>query len=159
MTGARNAAVFVSSVLTLAACAGGAGSPPAAGGASAPDAGAAGPAVCDAQFAPPARFELTETFKEEYPDRIGVRLGYADEAGRQLHAFAGIPGEFGEGLPDAGDVTIASGGRGRLSGGPNDVWVLSWDEGGACDPRAVLGSGFDRRAFLAVLEGSGVLAS
>ena len=147
----RNAAVFVSSVLTLAACAGGAGSPPEAGPTS--------PLVCDARFVPPAGFEPTETFKEKYPDRIGVRLGYADEDGRELHAFAGIPGEFGEGLPDAGTVKLAGGGSGRLSGGPNEVWVVSWDEGGLCDPRAVLGSGFDRRAFLAVLEGAGLVAS
>jgi hypothetical protein len=147
----RNAAVFVSSILTLAACAGGAASPP--------EAGPTGPPVCDARFAPPAGFEPTETFKEEYPDRVGVRLGFADGDGRELHAFAGIPGEFGEGLPDAGTVRLAGGGRGRLSGGPNDVWVVSWDEGGACDPRALLGSGFDRRAFVAVLEGSGLVAS
>ena len=53
MTRTRNAAVFVSSVLTLAACAGGAGSPPKAG--------TTGPAVCDVRFAPPAGFEPTET--------------------------------------------------------------------------------------------------
>lgn len=149
MNRTRNAAVFVSSVLTLAACSGGAASAP----------GNTGPPVCDAPFAPPAAFEPTETFKEEYPDRVGVRLGYADQEGRELHAFAGIPGEFGEGLPDAGAVRLAGGWNGRLSGGPNEVWVVSWEEGGACDPRAVLGSGFDRRGFLAVLEGSGLVAS
>lgn len=153
MTRTRNAAVFVSSVLALAACAGGAGSPPDAG----PTAPANSP-LCDAPFAPPAGFEPTETFKEEYPDRIGVRVGYADEEGRELHAFAGIPGEFGEGLPDAGTVKLVGGGSGRLSGGPNEVWVVSWEEGGACDPRAVLGSGFDRRAFMALLEDSGLVA-
>ena len=144
----RNAAVFVSGVLTLVSCSGGAASAP----------GTTGPPVCDAPFAPPAAFESTETFKEEYPDRIGVRLGYADEEGRELHAFAGIPGEFGEGLPDAGAIRLAGGWNGRLSGGPNDVWVVSWEEGGACDPRAVLGSGFDRRGFLAVLGDSGLVA-
>jgi len=151
VTRTRNAALLVSSVLTLAACAGGA--------ASTQPAGHTGPPVCDAPFAPPAGFEPTETFKEEYPDRIGVRLGYADGGGRELHAFAGIPGEFGEGLPDAGSLKLAGGGRGRLSGGPNQVWVVTWDEGGACDPRAVLGSGFDRRAFVSILEGSGLVAS
>jgi hypothetical protein len=154
VTRTRNAAVFVSSVLTLAACAGGAGPPPHPGATS-----RTGSPLCDAPFAPPAGFEPTETFKEAYPDRIGVRLGYADEEGRELHAFAGIPGEFGEGLPDAGTVKLAGGGSGRLSGGPNEVWVVSWEEGGACDPRAVLGSGFDRRAFMAVLEDSGLVAS
>lgn len=151
MTTTRNAALFVSSILALAACAGGTG--------QAPEAAPAGPPVCDARFAPPAGFEPTETFKEEYPDRIGVRLGYADGEGRELHAFAGIPGEFGEGLPDAGIVTLSGGRTGQLSGGPNAVWVVSWDEDGPCDPRAVLGSGFGRRAFLAILEGSGLVVS
>ena len=154
MTASRNAALFVSSVLTLAACAGGAASPPGA------DPGtSSGPPVCDARFAPPAGFEPTAAFKEEYPDRIGVRLGYADENGREVHAFAGIPGEFGEGLPDAGVLRLAGGERGRLSGGPNEVWVVTWDEGGPCDPRAVLGSGFHRRAFVAVLEAAGLVAA
>ena len=149
MTSARNAALFVSSVIALAACAGGAG--------PAPEASPPAPPVCDSRFVPAAGFEPTETFKEEYPDRIGVRLGYADREGRELHAFAGIPGEFGEGLPDAGTLALAGGRTGRLSGGPNDVWVVSWEEDGPCDPRAVLGSGFDRRAFLAILEGSGLV--
>jgi len=151
VTRTRNAALFVSSVLTLAACAGGVGSAP---GTSRP-----APPICDARFAPPSGFEPTETFKEEYPDRIAVRLGYADGQGRELHAFAGIPGEFGEGLPDAGSLTLAGGRTGRLSGGPNEVWVVTWEEDGACDPRAVLGNGFDRQAFLEVLEGSGLLVA
>jgi hypothetical protein len=152
VTRTRNAAVFVSSVLALAACAGGAGSSPDPGTTT-------GSLHCDAPLAPPAGFEPTETFEEAYPDRIGVRLGYADEEGRELHMFAGIPGELGEGLPDAGTVKLAGGASGRLSGGPNEVWVVSWEEGGACDPRAVLGSGFGRRAFMAVLEDSGLVAS
>lgn len=151
MTRTRNAAMFVSGVLTLVACAGGGGSPP--------EAGHTAPPVCDTPLSPPAGFEPTETFKEEYPDRVGVRAGYADEGGRELHAFAGIPGEFGEGLPDQGSVALAGGVTGRLAGGPNEVWVVSWDEGTACDPRAVLGSGFDRRSFMAVLAGAGLVAS
>jgi hypothetical protein len=154
VTRSRNAALFVSSVLALAGCAGGGVSTPTPSRSAA----ATGPPVCDARFAPPVGFEPTQTFKEEYPDRIGVRFGYAAADGRELHAFAGIPGEFGEGLPDAGTVRLVNGGTGRLSGGPNEVWVVSWDEGGACDPRAVLGSGFDRRGFLDVLQGAGLVA-
>jgi hypothetical protein len=107
--------------------------------------------------APPG-FERTDTFKEPYPDRVGVRIGFRDRAGRELHAFAGIPGEFGEGLRDAGTVQLVTGGIGRLAGGAHRVWVLVWDEGGVCDPRAVLGRGFERRGFLAALERAGVVA-
>jgi hypothetical protein len=112
--------------------------------------------VCEVAFVTPPGFERTDTFEERYPDRIGVRIGFRDEAGHELHAFAGIPGEFGEGLPDAGTVELIGGGTGRLAGGPHRVWVLTWDEGGLCDPRAVLGRGFDQREFLDLLALAGV---
>jgi hypothetical protein len=86
-------------------------------------------------------------------------FNFRDEAGRELHAFAGIPGEFGEGLPDAGTVVLVGGEIGRLAGGVHRVWVLVWDEGGPCDPKVVLGRGFERRAFLETLERAGVIAS
>ena len=146
---ARNAAAFVSSILTLIACGGGAASQPTP---------TSERSACEVSFVTPPGFERTDTFEEPYPDRIGVRLGFRDEAGRELHAFAGIRGEFGEGLPDAGTVDLATGGIGRLAGGPHRVWVLLWDEGGTCDPRAVLGRGFDRRAFLETLRRAGVVA-
>jgi hypothetical protein len=147
---ARNAAAFVSSVLTLVACGGGAASQPTP---------TSERSTCEVSFVTPPGFERTDTFEEPYPDRIGVRLGFRDEAGRELHAFAGIPGEFGEGLPDAGTVVLATGRIGRLAGGVHRVWVLAWDEGGPCDPRVVLGRGFDRRAFLETLERAGVIAA
>ena len=147
---ARNAAAFVSSVLTLVACACGAATQPPP---------SSDRTTCEVRFVTPEGFERTETFEEPYPDRVGVRLGFRDDEGRELHAFAGIPGEFGEGLPDAGTVRLASGGTGRLAGGPHAVWVLSWEEGGACDPRVVLGNGFDRRGFLELLGRAGIAAS
>ena len=100
---ARNAAAFVSSVLTLVACGGGAASQPPS---------TSDRPTCEVSFVTPPGFERTDTFEEPYPDRIGVRLGFRDEAGRELHAFAGIPGEFGEGLPDAGTVVLVGGGIG-----------------------------------------------
>jgi hypothetical protein len=145
---ARNAAAFVSSVLTLVACGG--------AGASAP-APTSDRHVCDVSFVTPEGFERLDTFEEPYPDRVGVRVAFQDETGRELHAFAGIPGEFGEGLPDAGTVPLATGGIGRLSGGVHEVWVLSWEEGGVCDPRVVLGNGFDRGGFLELLRLAGLV--
>ncbi|HET7929394.1 MAG TPA: hypothetical protein VFM40_07570 [Actinomycetota bacterium] len=147
MTGARNAAAFVSGVLTLVACGGGAATPTMQTGQ---------PSVCEVSFVTPPGFERTDTFEERYPDRIGLRVGFRDESGRELHAFAGIPGEFGEGLPEAGTVELVGGRTGRLAGGPHRVWVLTWDEGGLCDPRAVLGRGFDQREFLDLLALAGV---
>lgn len=143
---ARNAAAFVSGVLTLVACAG--------GGASRAEPQPERP-VCEVRFDAPTGFEPLATFEERYPDHVGVRLGFRDASGRELHAFAGIPGEFGEGLPDAGEVDVA-GRRGRLFG-RGEVWVLVWREGGICDPRAALGNGLERRAFLAALEEAGTV--
>lgn len=142
-----NAAAFVSAVLTLVACGG--------GGASFVSPEPARP-VCRMGFVPPAGFERTDGFRETYPDRIGLRVGFRDRVDRELHAFAGIPGEFGEGLPAAGTVELVGGRIGQLFGGPNRVWVLLWEEGGVCDPHALLGTGFERRGFLAILAEAGI---
>lgn len=143
----RSAAVFVAGILGLVAC--------APGGS---DEASPTPAIitCAPVFEAPTGFEPLETFEETYPDHVGVRLGYRDEQERELHAFAGIPGEFGEGLPDAGEIPLTRGRSGRLFG-RETVWVLVWDEGDTCDPRAVLGNGLERGAFLGSLERSGIV--
>jgi hypothetical protein len=122
------------------------------GGCSAPD---EPPVVCGVRFAAPADFDPLEPFEEEYPDHVGVRLGFRDEGGREFHVFAGIPGEFGEGLPAAGSVPLTEGRNGNLAGRV-EVWVLTWEEGGPCDPRAVLGNGFTREEFDAALIDAGL---
>jgi hypothetical protein len=113
------------------------------------------PVVCGVRFAAPAGFDPLEPFEEEYPDHVGVRLGFRDEGGREFHVFAGIPGEFGEGLPAAGSVPLTEGRRGSLAGRAK-VWVLTWEEGGLCDPRAVLGNGFTREEFGDALADAGL---
>jgi hypothetical protein len=112
---------------------------------------------CEVVVQAPAGFRALETFREEYPDHVGVRLGFRDQQGRELHVFAGIPGEFGEGLTAAGDVELAPGRTGLLTGSER-VWVVEWNEGGVCDPRAALGNGFGREGFLNVLEEAGIAA-
>ena len=113
------------------------------------------PVMCGVRFAAPAGFEPLEPFEEQYPDHVGVRLGFRDVRGREFHVFAGIPGEFGEGLPAAGSVALTEGRIGRLAGRA-EVWVLTWEEGGLCDPRAVLGNGFTREGFRAALIDAGL---
>jgi hypothetical protein len=139
--------VFVAGILGLVAC---------ARGGSSDQSPTPATITCAPVFEAPTGFEPLETFEETYPDHVGVRLGYRDEQRRELHAFAGIPGEFGEGLSDAGEIPLTRGGSGRLLG-RGTIWVLVWDEGDACDPRAVLGNGLERRAFLASLERSGIV--
>ena len=113
--------------------------------------------VCDVAVRAPEGFQALEAFRQEYFDHVGVRLGFRDPSGRELHTFAGIPGEFGEGLPAAGEVELAFGRVGVLSGAGR-VWVVEWNEGGSCDPRAALGNGFGREGFLAALEETGIAA-
>lgn len=117
-----------------------------------------GPVVCGVRFAAPAGFAPLEPFEEDYRDHVGVRLGFRDERGREFHVFAGIPGEFGEGLPAAGGVELTEGRSGLLAG-KDEVWVVTWQEGPPCDPRAVLGNGFSRRAFLGALADAGLAAA
>ena len=113
--------------------------------------------VCDVPVRAPAPLEPLETFREEYADHVGVRVGFVDAAGREFHAFAGIPGEFGEGLPAAGEVELTDGLTGLLSGA-DEVWVVEWTQGGPCDPRAALGNGFRRERFLTLLRQAFVVA-
>jgi hypothetical protein len=104
---------------------------------------------------PPAGFEQTERFEDPYGDHVGVRLGFRDADGRELHAFAGIPGEFGEGLPVVAQVTVGDAGGALL--GEGSVWVLSWDEGGPCGTHAVLASGFSEQEFRRLLADHGMV--
>lgn len=114
--------------------------------------------MCDVRFAAPPGFGPLEPFEEEYDDHVGVRLGFRDERRREVHLFAGIPGEIGEGLPSAGRVRLTDG---RTVGvfGRGEVWVVVWNERDICDPRAVLVNGLSRREFLSTLAEMGLAAS
>ncbi|MGH2658435.1 MAG: hypothetical protein ACRDHS_01925 [Actinomycetota bacterium] len=105
----------------------------------------------------PAGFRSTETFEDPSADRVGVRLSFRDDQGRELHVFAGIRGEFGEGLPLASQVRLTSGEEVRLLG-KEETWVIAWDSGGPCGSHAVVGNGFAKQRFIDVLEESGVIA-
>lgn len=114
--------------------------------------------VCELGIGSPAGFRVAESFREPYPDHVGTRVGLVSPDGRELHLFAGIPGEFGEGMPVAGSVEAAPGVDGVLRGSER-TWVLTWQVPGPCGRRAALGSGFGRRGFLAVLREAGVIPS
>ena len=114
------------------------------------------PIRCDPGISVPAGFALVESLEDPYPDHIGVRLTLRDEDGHELHYFAGIPGEFGEGLPVVGQVDVALDLQGRLLGGDR-TWVLAWDAPGPCGAHAALGTGFTREEFLQTLRESGAI--
>ena len=111
---------------------------------------------CETPLDPPDGFTRVDALEEEYEDRVGVRLTYQDEGDRLFHSAAGIPGEWGEGLPLAGEVPLASGGTAVLLEGIEGIWFAIWEQGDRCDPRVVIGDGFDRSEFLAVLEDAGI---
>jgi hypothetical protein len=136
-------------LLVIPACSRGTPVPPASSEPS-------GPPPCETGFTPPAGFEQTESFTEPYADHLGVRQGFKDEEGRELHVFAGIPGEFGEGLPAGGSVTVSTGESAAVLG-KDEVWVLVWDTSGPCAARAVLGNGFGRAEFLDSLKVAGIV--
>jgi len=104
----------------------------------------------------PAGFRSIQTFEDPSADRVGVRLSFRDDQGRELHVFAGIRGEFGEGLPLASQVRLASGEEVRLLG-KEETWVIAWDTGGLCGSHAVLGNGFTEAEFVGLLQESGVV--
>jgi hypothetical protein len=112
--------------------------------------------TCEVRFAAPAGFEPLEPIEQRFPDRIGVRLGFRDAQDREFHVFAGIRGEFGEGLPDAGALALVDGGEAVLIG-DGAVWIATWRLGDRCDPRAVIGTGFGRRPFLRALVDAGLV--
>lgn len=116
------------------------------------------PVVCDVRFAAPSGFGPLEPLEVEYDDHVGVRLDFRDDRRREVHVFAGIPGEIGEGLPSAGWVTLNEGGPRRVVG-RDQVWVVVWDEGDICDPRAVLVNGLSRREFVTTLAEMGLSPS
>lgn len=130
----------------LAACSGSDGGEPS------------GPAMCELAFTPPSGFEaLEDVFEEEYPDHVGVRFGFRDAERREVHVLVGIPGEIGEGLPVVGEVALTGGGTASLRAGPHGVWIVVWEEGDRCDPRAVIANGFEERSeFLDALADAGI---
>ncbi len=134
--------VLVGGLLAGSACTGGSPTEPSA---------SARPVRCETGFTAPAGFERFESFEDPYGDHIGVRLGYRDEAGRELHVFSGIPGEFGEGLPSVAEVDVGTAEPAHLLG-HGTVWALVWEAEAPCTARAVLGSGFDRTSFLQALR-------
>jgi len=54
-----------------------------------------------------------------------------------------------------GEMELSEGGTGVVVG-RDDVWIVTWDEGDLCDPRAVIGNGFMQSEFVNALEDAGL---
>jgi hypothetical protein len=114
------------------------------------------PPRCDPRVSVPDGFRVTGSIEDPARDHTGVRIDLEAEDGRELHYFAGIAGEFGEGLPDRGEVELADGSTGRLSG-EDRTWVLEWEGEPPCTPLVVLGTGMGSSRFDDTLRRVGVL--
>jgi hypothetical protein len=112
--------------------------------------------TCEPGFSGIAGFEQTKRSEDPYVDHVGIRLDLEDADRRQIHYFAGIPGEFGEGLPANEQVTVAVGLQASLLG-QDTTWVLAWDASGPCGPRAVLGDGLTHDEFLETIRSAGII--
>ncbi|MDP9343707.1 MAG: hypothetical protein M3Q23_16765 [Actinomycetota bacterium] len=145
--------VVVGFGLIASGCGGGAGPEPTAPGRTA----GTGVPVCEPEFRPPPGFAARGTFTVRESDHVGKRISYTDGRGRILVFASGITGEFGEGEPVAGTVSVTSGERARLLG-RGSAWFLLWSGPAPCVNRAVVGRGLDRTGFLRLLERSGVVA-
>jgi hypothetical protein len=131
----------------------------AAGGACHHSAGPPAPVApsrCDVGLSIPDGFRVTGSMRDPHPDHVGVRIDLRADDGRELHYFAGIPGEFGEGLPDRGEMTVAGGETGEFFG-RETTWVLAWGSGAPCTPFVVLGTGMRRAEFTETLRRAGAL--
>jgi hypothetical protein len=113
--------------------------------------------VCEAQFRPPPGFAARGTFRVRESDHVGKRISYAGGRGRTLVFASGITGEFGEGEPVAGTVSITTGERARLLG-RGHAWFLMWSGPAPCVAQVVLGRGLRRAGFLGLLARAGVVA-
>jgi hypothetical protein len=112
--------------------------------------------TCDPGFSEIAGFEQTKRSEDPYVDHVGIRLDFEDAVHREIHYFAGIPGEFGEGLPANEQVTVAVGLQASLLG-QDTTWVLAWDASGPCGRRAVLGDGLTHDEFLETIRSAGII--
>jgi hypothetical protein len=117
------------------------------------------PRECEPPLDPPDGFTQADELEEEYEDRVGVRLTYQDDRDRLLDSAAGIPGEWGETATVVGEIPLTSGGTAVLMAGVEGIWFALWEQGDRCDPRVVIGNGFERSEFLSVLEDAGITSS
>ena len=113
--------------------------------------------VCQPEFRPPAAFAERGTFTVPESDHVGKRVSYTDAHGRTLVFASGITGEFGEGEPVAGTLSISTGEQARLLG-RDSAWFLVWSGSAPCVSKAVIGRGLGRTQFVRLLERSGVVA-
>lgn len=143
-------------LLAASACSGqageGVGISPAAGPGETPI------PTCRIAADPPNSFVQIADVKVPSPDHIGVRVSYRGPEQQRLHFTSGIVGEFGEALPQAGEMETVDGSLGQVLGHDDGMdWIFTWIDTDVCQQRAVTGNGVTREQFVALLVRSAVI--
>lgn len=150
----RRAAILLAAVVLGASCT---GDPLPAAGVKSTTAPAK--PVCERMPAGvPAGFMLVKKRDLRNRDHVATRREYRDADGRLLVYLLGVPGEVGEGSPVVDPVTLVGGTDATLLGGPVGNWALTWKDEFPCGQMSVVGNGFTRSAFEALMIESGLLA-
>ena len=113
------------------------------------------PTGCRIDLQPPDGFHRAGSQHIRERDRVAVRETYRSKEGQVLTLFAGIRGEFGEGMHFYGRIRRTNG-TARLYGAGSN-WVLIWQSPSPCGPRAVIGERFSRRDFREALRAMNVI--
>ena len=114
--------------------------------------------VCDRMPAGvPAGFMLVKTRDLPSRDHVAVRREYRDADERLIVYLLGVTGEVGEGSPVVDEVTLAGGKDATLLGGRGN-WAVTWKDEFPCVQMSVVGNGFSRKSFEALMLESGLLA-
>lgn len=95
-------------------------------------------------------FVLDETKRFDEEDHIAVRKQYRDRQGRLLVYLLGLSGEIGEGAEQSFEVELVDDTPARFMGS-GENWLLVWEGSAPCRHVAVVGNGFRRADFVALL--------
>jgi hypothetical protein len=107
----------------------------------------------------PKGFVLVKTKNYPNPEYVAVRREFRDSEDRLLVYLLGITGEVGEGAPVAQEVALADDTEATLLGGPVGNWAITWQDEFPCEQMSIVGNGFTRKAFEALIIEVGLLAS
>jgi hypothetical protein len=112
--------------------------------------------ACNARPVDPPGYEGLATEEVEASDHTGHRYAYRGPEGQQIEYLYGVASDAGAGLPQKGQLPLASVGGGRLLGS-GEQWAFLWHGDFPCDPMSVTGTGLTRKEFEAILSLTGVI--
>jgi hypothetical protein len=106
----------------------------------------------------PEGFVLVRSRNLQNPEYVAVRREYRDTEDRLLVYLLGVTGEVGEGAPVAEAIELADDTEATLVGGPIGNWAIRWQDEFPCEQISIVGNGFRRDEFEALMVEIGLLA-